>query len=158
MKLLYKIRNIGSFIKKLRVWVPILWDDVDFDYHGVYEVIYQKLKQMEEFNRSDKTWAMYAHKTADEIKIAKNLAKRLVDDNYLENALFWYDKEYENNDYNMFEHSIDLGNGYSQLVPDPDKKRSAAFSKACADSEYSRNQDRKMLFAYMSKHIEKWWD
>ena len=153
-----RLKRVKEFSHKLRVWLPILWKDVDFDYHGIYVMLHQKLKEMEEFHRSEDAWAKYATKTADEIKIAKNLAKRLADESHLENATFWHDKKYENNEYNIFENVEDVGNGYSRLIPDPDKERSRSFSKACADSEYSQKQDREMLFHYMCKHIEKWWD
>lgn len=83
-------RGMSNIIR----WIPVIWGDEDFDYEPLYNLLYHKLKFMEEFYRSDYTWSAGALKTANEIKIAKNLAKRLTESNYLQNAFIEHKKIY----------------------------------------------------------------
>lgn len=111
-------------IKNLIKWLPVIWKDRDWDKYYLYIILYHKLKYMEEYFNKDDIMIMYADKYAKQIKIAKNLVKRLTDNNYLNNAL----------------------------------SAQTTFMKCCKHSDYMENQDREMLFKWLNKHIDGWWE
>ena len=55
---------------------------------------------MEKFFNSEFTWSA-DKENGSEIKIAKNLVKRIMNDNYLENALTEYHKKYGDLKYSL---------------------------------------------------------
>ena len=150
------IKKLFHNIKNIIRWLPIIWRDRDWDYGFIYEILYQKLKNMELFFRSDKVYAKDALKFAHQIMVAKNLCKRLSEDNYLHNAMFWHDKKYP--EPIVFEFEPDEISGYKKLLPDKNLKRSQSFKKCGEHSRYMKKQDLDYLFKYMRKHIQNWWD
>lgn len=43
----YKVRNFIQSVKRLRRWIPIIWDDRNWDYWYIYEMLKNKLQDME---------------------------------------------------------------------------------------------------------------
>lgn len=113
---------------------------------------------MEEFFRSDNCWSAHKEKQAKEIQIAKNLSKRLAENEYLENAMFWHNKKYESRTLDeMFKPHPDKKE-WKIYVGDKNKKRAESFERCCKHSDYMRERDKQYLFKYMEKYIENWWD
>jgi len=50
---LYRIKNTIRQIRKIIRWIPILWNDRDWDYYFVYEILKQKLIDTEQYIRKD---------------------------------------------------------------------------------------------------------
>jgi hypothetical protein len=149
----YKIK---SRILNLIKWLPVIWYDRDWDYGYIYKFLYYKLRFMQEFFESDKTYSVNALKIAKKIMIAKNLAKRLYEDKYLENATFWHDRKFEERLVDeWFKPTI---NGFYIYVEDPNTERRKSFERCCNHSDYMKKQDREMLFRMLNKYIEHWWD
>ncbi len=157
----YKIYDeIDTFffrIKNVFRWLPIIWRDQDWDKHYLYTILYFKLKNMEEFFRSENTHIAEAENIAKEIQIAKILAKRLADEVHLENAIMWHDKIYERPEFEEMFKDIP-GSEYSLYVGDPDKERGESFYKCCRHSDYMEQRDKEYLFDHMKKKINRWWD
>ena len=155
LDLIYKIRKgISNIIK----WFPVIWNDRDDHYIFVYILLHYKLQNMEKFFRSDSTWSANPEKRADEIRIAKNLAKRLSDSSHLENATLFHDKKYEW--FNPFEHFEESKThpGLKTLLDDPNKERDNSFKRCCDHSNYMEKQDIECLFDIMKNKITHWWD
>lgn len=153
LKIIRFIEGVQNVIK----WLPIIWHDVDCDYHYLYKILHFKLKNMQEYLESDYAVAADAKKTARQIMTAKNLCKRLIDDDYLDNALQRYETQYGNNNVVIFE---PMENEYlHQLIWNwTDEKQEKDFGRACEHSEYMERQDIDYLFNFMKKHIQGWWD
>ncbi len=96
-----------------------------------------------------------ADKVAHKIIIAKNLAKRLTEDNYLSNALIDYEKIYGDKELFTLEK---YDNQYTKLAWTEDKRQLNMFSRASKHSDNMHKQDREMLFDLIKNNIEKWWD
>lgn len=77
------LRNIRYGIKNIIKWFPVIWNDRDWDYRYIYEILHKKLELKEQFFRSDKTHVADWEQTADEIKEVKDALKRLIDDDYV---------------------------------------------------------------------------
>ena len=83
------IRKIEKFfdgiwdgLVNLAMWLPIVWKDRQFDHAYLYIVLRHKLRLMEKFYSSDKTWCVGTKRHAKEIRIARILCDRLVEDYY----------------------------------------------------------------------------
>ncbi|WP_297419144.1 hypothetical protein [Clostridium sp.] len=148
----YKLRRgIHNIIR----YIPVIWDDEDFSYEPLYKLMYYKLKFMEDFHRSRYTWAANSDETADEIRIAKVLAKRLWQDDYLTNATIEYDKKWKNEKLFNF---VPKNNGKRYRLEHRNEEQHKDFSKASKHSDYMENQDREYLFDYICKRVRNWWD
>ena len=96
-----------------------------------------------------------APRIAHKLMIAKNLAKRLSENNYLENATIDYDKIYRDKSIATLEN---IPGGGGRFVWTEDKHQLDMFHRASKHSNNMRKQDREMLFELVKKNIEKWWD
>lgn len=146
--------GLGNIFK----WWKVIYNDRDYDQHYIYQLLYFKLKNMEDFYRSDKAWSATAIKTADEIKVAKNLCKRLAEENYLHNALAEHEKLYPKYYDNFWQFEKIEGKPYYKLVSKNTKEEEKSFRRCGKLADYLEEQDKEMLFTYLKKHIDKWWD
>jgi hypothetical protein len=91
-----KMKKIINNIKRIIKWTPVIWKDRDWDYVYLYQIIYKKLDTMEDFFRSDKTMTMDSLNTAEEIREAKKILKRMIEE-------YSYYEGYENDKERFFE-------------------------------------------------------
>jgi hypothetical protein len=151
-----KIKSLYKDIKNLIIWIPVIWNDRDWDEKFMLQILHKKLDKMEKFFRSDKAWSANSNKKAHRIMVAKNLCKRLIKGSYLENATIEYDKKYDGVDIeDIFK---DLPNGFREYIGDANKKRDNAFDKCCDHSIYMENRDWNLLWDIIKKHGNGWWD
>ena len=87
----YKFNSFKHGIKNLIKWLKIIWNDRDFDYGYLYEIMYLKLENMQKFFESDNTCSMGAEVYAKQIRECKELLKRIMNEEVFE--------EYRENDY-----------------------------------------------------------
>jgi len=156
-------RDIKYGIKNLIKWFPVIWKDRDWDQWFLYKILYFKLKEMEYNQR------VYGHhvnneKVADQIKTCKLLAKRLIDNDYLENSTYRLDKKWgehtmtfipceDNPEFLTAEFKTE------NAITDKEKKQeNKERMVAYKHSDYLENQDLDMLFKNIRKHIQGWWD
>jgi len=149
--------NFFKGIKNLINWFYIIWLDQDWDQNFLYKILYHKLKNMENFHYSDNTILANSKQTAKEIKTARILCERLIDRDYLGNAMIPYDDKY---DYGVILGSkpVEGKPGRSQLVFSEDKKQKELYRRCNKHSGYMENQDKNYLFEWMKKHIDGWWE
>lgn len=69
-------KNITIGIRNCIRWFPVIWTDRDFDYGYLLDIMDKKLKYMEKFFRSGKTWSEGSEKRANQITA---LRKRIED-------------------------------------------------------------------------------
>jgi len=161
---LFKIRKIKRLICKIKrifYYLPYIWKNEDWDSHHIYDLLYAKLKSIENYWTNYDGMGRYVGQEKDlkNIKIAKNLCKRLGNDNYLENATFWHDKRYDERDFEeCFEDfTYDNGEVVSRWVEDNNKRREKSFIRACSHSDKMEKRDKEYLFDFLKKEIDKWW-
>lgn len=153
MRNLYYTIKYG--IRNLIRWFPVIWNDRDWDQAYIYELLHKKFEHMELLHRKH-SYKLYSNKTADELRTAKSLCKRLQNNNYLLNALIEYHKKYgENDNYLTFEK---LPNGGSKVVFTNNNEQRKMFKKAGVHRDYMEKQDIEYLFNFIKNHIQKWWD
>ena len=131
-------------------WLPVIWGDRDWEDYYFYKILHFKLKNMEEFFRSDDTHIADAIKVADKIKVARILAERLKEERYLANAMLFFDKKYDSDKIMKIE------NGFVKWSDD--KKMMKAWHWCCKHSDYMEEEDRRYFFDYLNKWLPWWWD
>jgi hypothetical protein len=144
---MYRIKQFINKIKKVFYWLPYIWKDEDWDYTYIYDLLYAKLNRMEDYWKNCDDWIRSANhnKEYESIKIAKNLCKRLSEENYLTNATFWHDKKY--GDY------LDFKN----ILNDENVEREKDFIKAIELATNNKKRDREYLFDLLKNKIKDWW-
>ncbi len=148
----YSIKNgIWNIIR----WFPVIWKDRDWDYYYIFALLYHKFSNMEKFFRSDNAYSANALDVADKIRVAKLLCKRIIDDNYVDNALMPVEEKYGELKYHFEPTNNEK---LKAMVFDEFPEERKARSKAYEHAEYMEKQDRKMLFTMLDKYIDGWWD
>lgn len=149
--LYYDIKN--SILNLIR-WIPVIWKIRDWDANHLYLLIYTHLNHMEDCLRNYGN-AIDSEKIADEIKVAKNLSKRLWEEDYVSNSLIPVEEKYGESKIRF--KSIE-NSQFRTVFWDETEKESKARDKAYKHSDYMEKQDKEMLFNLLKKKLEYWWD
>ena len=151
-------------VKKIIKWLPILWNDRDWDHHYFYCILNHKLTTMEQFFREDAVTANRIH-DADKIKIARILTDRLMKNEYLIAAEMCPERKW--GDRKMVWIKSDEGNGLVEFIGLEYEKAKTDKEIEQADRDYrkwgrradrQREADIKYLFLWIARFIECWWD
>ena len=117
--LFYDIKNGLSNIFR---WIPTIWELRDWDAVYLYLIIAKHLKHVEDCIENYGS-TVTAKKDARNIRIAKNLAKRLYENDY----------------------------PYGDI-------KEAKTAKNYKRVKKLREYDKKLLFLYLKKYTDSWWD
>lgn len=88
MKLKWKIKGIKESIERVVRWIPIIWEDRQYDYAFMFAILEKKLEFME---KDTYNWFSFgAEKDRKRIKTARILCKRLAEEQiyYEDNPIF----------------------------------------------------------------------
>jgi len=138
--MIWRIKRLFWNIKRLIKWVPVIWNNFDFDWVYLIKVMQTKLKTMEEFYANDRiTMSVGAKKHAKNIKICRILCDRLITDEYTDCLGLEFGPEL-------------IGSLQSQ----------SCNIGICSDwlhyGDYMQKQDLKYLCETLQKHLFNWWD
>ena len=150
------VRNIKYGIGNLIDWFPVIWNDRDWDYCFIYDILHKKLERMEDSIR----YAPFvcADKRADEIKLCVNLLDRLKKDDYIDMSEKDFVKRWGKSIYNITEKGV-LDVVYEKDPENVHKiRRDKELRSRMNHTEYMIKQDLSMLFNTMAKSIRGWWD
>lgn len=147
--------SVKNGVKNLIRWAPVIWKLRDWDAEYMYLLIYQHLSHVEDCLRFNGYGANAVKKT-DKIRIAKNLAKRLYDKDYLDNALIPVEAKFGEIKYRV--EADEKMPMWNKVVFEETPEERKARDRAYRHSEYMEQQDRKILFDMLNKYIDRWWD
>jgi len=149
-------RSIATGFKNIVTWLPVIWNDRQFDQGYLFDILRFKMRLMEDFWKSDDTNVMHPEKTELQIRIARILLDRICEHSYAANAIMLLEEKYG---HYTFEFEPSEGNPkFYRIVDKRSKKEQEEYTRAYKRSEYCENQDIEYLFDHMKKHIRKWWD
>ncbi len=155
-------RNIKYGIENLIQWFPVIWKDRDWDHCFLYMILKYKLERMEKAFHSNKAMGLCSNKEAKKMRLCINLLKRLIEDEYNENASIEYHKKWGRPKFNWIpvdDECSSLEITHEKVKTEEDKiQEKKEFHRICDHEKNMRKQDIEYLFKYMSKHIEGWWD
>lgn len=150
--------NIKDGIENLINWIPIIWNDRDFDHAYFHIIMLHKLKNMEKFFRSDCAYSVNAIKDADNIKYTINLLERIVNNDYTQEALKPFYEKYPDYKFEFeFEPCSDNPNFY-RLIDDKTEDQKELLSICYKNADELEKKDLDELYKYLREHIEEWWD
>lgn len=92
-KIKNKYYSIKNGISNMIRWTPVIWKLRDWDAEYLYLLIYKHLSNVENCLRYN-GHGVNSIKDANKVRIAKNLAKRLCEQDYISNALIPVKQKY----------------------------------------------------------------
>ncbi len=128
IKRFFRSTIVGIF--NIITWLPVVWEDRQFDFAYIFDILQFKLRLMEEYFRNANI-IEDSEKIADSIKECKIILDRIQKNDYLPNDILEWPMTEENR-----------------------KKIIEAGQKE--EIEYSADISR--FFTKMAKEIQNWWD
>jgi len=150
--------NIKYGIKNLINWFPTIWLDRDYDHCFFHEIMLHKLKNMEQFFRSDYAYSANAIKDADNIKYTINLLERIINNVYTQEALKPFYKKYPDYKFEFKTEPSPNNPNYHRLIDDKTEDQKELLSICYKNADELEKKDLDELYKYLREHIEEWWD
>lgn len=156
------MKSILIGLRNLWYWLPIIWQDRQWDHWFFLKIIEHKLHAMEGFFCDGGTHRIDTEQIADRISYCRILTTRIIQADYLSNALRYHEAVWG-------EAEIILGKQHGASVElkeiavpslcgeDREQEKQARYclyNKADAQ----RRQDHCELFRLLGRYIEHWWD
>ena len=136
--------NFIDQLKNFIFWGWKLRNSVDFDCNSLYELIYLKLDTTYKcfIENSHLMWNRSEHTTGmKKLRVARNLAKRISEDEYINNHY-----RFVKNTDKLFDLEM-LPKGLGKRVQDNRKRQNS-----------QQKQEMELLFELLKKHTNRWWD
>lgn len=144
---------------KIISYVPILWNDWDWDYVCLYNLMAFKLKKMKEHHRECQTIADW-ETVANEIEVAEGALRRLAADDYCAKAHEEHRKKFKEGD--SFEDRFipveeEKDSRYRTMKPMSDEERES-FRSIMDSEEECRQKDLAIFCKMFTEYSRGWWD
>lgn len=145
MELIYNIKNVIR-------WLPIIWQDRDFDYEYLLDITAFKLLNMYKFFSSDNAVCADSNEVALEIKEALDALARYRNNDYCKN---WYDLLYQKHG-----EIKGLTNPYRlEFTQSNDNERALKIWKSLnRRADDLQQQDFEFVFDTLKRKLQEWWD
>lgn len=158
-----KIKRVIRKLKNLWYWLPVIWNDQQWDHYYLYKVLAHKLRAMQRFFESDRAVAMNGKDMAEQIQVCADAAQRLWKDKYLSQALETHKVKWGYPDFVFNPISDELYEWHSMWYENASNYEEndladREFGQACKRAELKRDKDRYVLFNTMRNKTEEWWD
>lgn len=131
-------------------WVPIIWNDEDFDWSYTYRIMEVKFRRLADCMENGH--CLHGYKYAKEVRIAAALCKRITDDRYL----------FSEPPIGPWHHvsPIHVQSGQYFAFPFISYPREVTVKEYRRRwyEEYMLNQDLEYLHRYLTKKVHCWWD
>jgi hypothetical protein len=148
----YKVNNFLVSIKRLYTWLPVLWEDRDWDYGFILDILEFKIKQSRLYIEK---YGSHLHKDIDtkSMRIAEILIDRIKNDKYSKLVLEEHAKKWG---------EYDFDGRYvtrTKVITKYDAELELAETqKIYEHKEYLRKQDWDYLCKHLKDNMAKWWD
>lgn len=148
-------RSFAMGIKNLIVWFPIIWNDKQWDYHYMLEMIDKKLELMNKFFNSENTWSADAKIYATQMQNAREHLKYIIDED-----MSAFDEYY--NKYPMpedFEEAIkQITKGHPELTEEENLKRGELYLRCSEKQQEISSYHHREFFKIFQSRLKEWWD
>lgn len=173
---MYQIRRFIRKVKKILLWIPIVWRDEDYDDFYIYEILKTKLITVAEYlSKKHELSYIGQERDAEIVNTCIRLIDRIQTDFYeLEFAEHYnfdveynpvpgtstYKLEFVNEDYSkMPEYFAKNTNLYKRVKREFENENAEldTYRIGLMISVYKQQKARELLFKLMSNNISKWW-
>lgn len=165
MTLFNRIRDslvqFKEFVRRLYHWLPVLWNDRDYDYSFFYHILRFKLKRMAAHLREHNI-LLYTERYARQIDYAVFLLDRIIADDYCASKYAahqekWGDVSFDKRLENDGTYSLDI---YVTKARESglDEQEAAEFRTLSELKYRCKENDLDRLFRHIRKYHQRWWD
>lgn len=147
-------REPGRFVDKIKNiirWIPVLWDDHDWDHAYLIRMMHAKIRNMRQYHEEAQFTGDW-EETVKQLKIAEDCLYRLSEDDYNREAWDAYHKKWPEREWEK-----DKEGDFFTMAPLSDeqhKELTALFD----EEERLRKQDLKTFADMFATHVRDWWD
>lgn len=149
-------------IKNVFKWIPIIWNQFDFEYRYAIDIFIFKLEKIASFLESDKAYSTDASKNAHNIRRIIKLLIKVYDEVYYQEAIDSFKKQYGKTWFCVvkiegtnksriemkYENTQNLS--YSELEKLHHEFISRAYDK--------QKKAEKLVWKLIGENIKYWWD
>lgn len=141
-------------------WLPVIWNDRQWDQVFFYEIVRKKLLLMEDAFRN-KHCHVGSEKEADNIKRCILILDRLIKADY--DVYKYHNQKWGEPKFNWKnvpeEDYCELNINHPSITTSKGiKQEKEEFKRLSLHENYLINQDLEYLFYIIRKHVQKWWD
>lgn len=156
------IRNIPANIRMICEWIPVLWNNWDWDYNFLLLILQYKLKRMSKhIKEHDNLYK--SGQIAAQMQACADIIQRLLDNEYDEKEMAALDEKWGELQMDSLPceyegcRALDIYRPKAREMgmEDQEREESLAARQEAADR---RQKDFEILFRIMNKRIEWWWD
>ncbi len=139
--------SLRRFINRIRIiyyWLPIIWNDTDWDYGPLLQVMQHKIRRM---RIGHEKWQRHIgwERTVRQLRIAESLLQRMLESDYSSSRYKELGKKYPRE---LFE---------SNPAPFTEQERKE-WKQAFDHEAYMLRQDEETFLRVFLKHYKSWWD
>lgn len=165
-KIRYWVKRKLWQIKNVIKWLPIIWNQFDFDYRYAIDVFKFQLQKTSDYLNSDKAYTKCAKNNSKRLQTIINLMDKVYDEYY---GTMHYDELRDMYGVDKFKHKFipyEGKKGYSELkwsyeltetpevIEEINNKRSELSKKA----HEKQKRAHKLLWDLIEHNIENMWD
>ncbi len=148
---LHPSRTIRKLLNVIR-WLPVIWEDTDWDYTYLYKMLYIKIQHIVECETSGKIHEDWENNAAT-MRVAEDCLARLIKDDYASTPWIIHYAKFPNQDRGSW---IELPDGMRQMPPlrlGEHESLNAAFEQ----EELERVADLSLFAKTFVDHVREWW-
>lgn len=148
------VYDIFYGIQNIFIWLPTIWKDRNWDHAYIYHLLHKKLCVMEKCHKNfSPVIEEERDKTINEISIAKQVCKRIIDDEYLTTALYPVEQQYGEWHFDFIEGE----NNCKIMVDNRTDEHKSAWDEASSLSSKQQADDEALFWSMIKENLHGWW-
>ena len=142
----FPIRMFFANIKRVIKWLPVIWNDRDWDHTFILKILQFKIYMTRKHMEKNSYHVTY-ERDMKNMRIAEILLERLQKE---------YESEAFDDHYKKWSKIRPSAYDFSSYVT-PSKEELREIQTIGKKAKYMKNQDYDYLFKHLKKNIDKWW-
>lgn len=152
--IIWKIKRIFKKIKNIIRWIPVIWNDEDWDFSHLLDILHFKLENMQKyFQSSNYIDDSEKNKIVDELTAALHYLEEIIDDKCEMDIMQEYYDLYT--EYPKI--SLIYTDGMYKLKELSDEQ-AKIFKEYNQKAFLSKKHNKNMFFKILMENYEGWWD
>lgn len=135
-------------------WIPVLWNNWDWDWQFLMKILEFKLTRMQKFFASDDCIIKDGSQVSAQIKVCVDLIKKIQNDDWIQDE---WDKHEEKWGPYQRENGIPFRRTNAVAGKSLEQERQE-FRRLCHLEDYKREKAWDVLFRVMRRRMRHWWE
>ena len=153
-------------IKNVIDWIPVLWNQFDFDYHYSLDVFKHQLLKQAQFMESSRAACVNSHINAEKIRMVVRLMDKVYNEEYAteyqerlanefgKDVLDFHFEKTNNSEYSTLKFKYETGLKYYYIKDQIKEKHYQYFM----ESQEKQERAHRLLWKLIEFYIRGWWD